>query len=57
MEGIRLSHPDPSLIGKPFEGNDEAKELDGEEYSSTSQRTLSPSLRTFTPVYDEAGES
>ncbi|TDL30831.1 two-component system sensor histidine kinase DcuS [Jeotgalibacillus sp. S-D1] len=56
MEGIRLSHPDPSLIGESFEGNDETKALAGEEYSSTSQGTLSPSLRTFTPVYDEAGE-
>ncbi|PPA71035.1 DcuS/MalK family sensor histidine kinase [Jeotgalibacillus proteolyticus] len=56
MEGVRLSHPDPSLIGEKFQGDDEERALEGEEYSSRSQGSLSPSLRSFTPVYNESGE-
>ncbi|MCR6095184.1 two-component system sensor histidine kinase DcuS [Salipaludibacillus agaradhaerens] len=56
MDGIRYSHPDPELIGKPFQGDDETKALAGQEYSSISQGTLSASLRSFTPVYNEVDQ-
>ncbi|WP_046175835.1 DcuS/MalK family sensor histidine kinase [Domibacillus indicus] len=56
MNGIRKSHPDPGEIGKPFAGGDEQYVLNGEEYISTAEGTLGPSIRSFTPVLGEDGE-
>ncbi|WP_319830083.1 DcuS/MalK family sensor histidine kinase [Bacillus solitudinis] len=56
MKGIRYSHPNSMLVGKPFKGGDEALVLEGEEYSSISEGTLSTSLRSFTPVMNESNE-
>lgn len=55
LEGIRLSHPDPSLIGQPFAGGDEGAVLSGKQYLSTAEGTLGTSIRYFMPVYNEAG--
>ncbi len=56
MNGIRYSHPNPELVGHPFEGGDEDSVLFGEEYGSISEGRLSPSLRSFTPVINDNGE-
>ncbi|MDV2686447.1 DcuS/MalK family sensor histidine kinase [Alkalihalophilus lindianensis] len=56
MNGIRYSHPNAELIGEPFEGGDEADVFLNQEYSSISEGTLTTSLRSFTPVLNEAGE-
>lgn len=53
MEGIRVSHPNPGNIGKPFAGGDELRVLQGEAYTSRAEGTLGPSVRSFTPVYDK----
>ncbi len=55
MEGIRKSHPNEENIGLPFEGGDELAVLAGEESTSISKGTMTTSLRTFTPVYDDQG--
>ncbi|MDM5337122.1 DcuS/MalK family sensor histidine kinase [Fictibacillus enclensis] len=55
-KGIRKSHPDPSKIGRRFEGGDEGQVLKGKEHISISKGTLGRSLRSFTPVYDEKGK-
>ena len=56
MEGIRKSHPDPTLIGKRFKGGDEGYVLDGNEHISISEGTLGKSLRAFTPIFRSDGE-
>ncbi|WP_340084866.1 DcuS/MalK family sensor histidine kinase [Siminovitchia sp. FSL H7-0308] len=56
MNGIRLSHPDPSRIGKRFIGGDEKEVLKGKKYTSTAEGTLGPSLRAFHPVFNESGK-
>ncbi|KHF39498.1 histidine kinase [Halalkalibacter okhensis] len=56
MNGIRYSHPNHELVGLPFEGGDEARVFEDEEYSSISEGTLTTSLRTFTPVINERNE-
>ncbi|CDQ20208.1 two-component system, CitB family, sensor histidine kinase MalK [Halobacillus karajensis] len=56
MEGIRQSHPNPDLIGKPFMGGDETRVLNGEEYISISEGTLGHSVRAFTPIMADNGE-
>ncbi|WP_223292309.1 DcuS/MalK family sensor histidine kinase [Salipaludibacillus neizhouensis] len=56
MNGIRYSHPNADLVGLPFEGEDEANALMGQEYSSISKGTLETSLRSFTPVMSEDNE-
>lgn len=53
MQGIRQTHPDPTLIGKHFIGGDEAKALHGEESISEASGTLGPSLRLISPLYDD----
>lgn len=53
MNGIRKSHPNPDKIGEKFVGGDETDVLIGKEYSSVSEGTLGPSLRAFTPIFDE----
>ncbi|KAB7704169.1 two-component system sensor histidine kinase DcuS [Bacillus aerolatus] len=55
MKGIRKSHPNPALIGKPFQGGDEGPVLAGEEHLSTAEGSLGVSIRYFTPVFDEEG--
>ncbi|MBM7711101.1 Spo0B domain-containing protein [Enterococcus xiangfangensis] len=51
MQGIRLTHPDKTKIGKSFEGGDEKKALHGESHVSISDGTLGRSLRGFVPVH------
>lgn len=55
MDGTRKSHPDPEKVGQPFVGGDEKEALKGNEYISTAEGTLGPSLRFFTPIYSEDG--
>ncbi|MTH55307.1 two-component system sensor histidine kinase DcuS [Bacillus mangrovi] len=55
MKGIRLSHPEPGKVGKPFVGGDEKEVLKGKEYTSISEGTLGRSLRSFTPIFDGEG--
>jgi sensor histidine kinase regulating citrate/malate metabolism len=52
---IRLTHPDPDQIGKPFIGNT-GKALAGETYTETYTGTLGPSMRAVAPVFAEDGE-
>ncbi|MBM7097331.1 two-component system sensor histidine kinase DcuS [Bacillus sp. H-16] len=56
MNAVRYSHPDESLIGERFIGEDEGPALNGETYSSVAEGTLSQSLRSFAPVYSRDGE-
>ncbi|MDO3410023.1 DcuS/MalK family sensor histidine kinase [Saccharibacillus sp. CPCC 101409] len=55
MNGIRLSHPDPTLIGKHFSGGDESPVLRGQESISAATGSLGPSMRAFSPIYGEGG--
>ena len=45
----RYTHPDPALIGRPFEGNIE-RALAGETFTETHSGSLGPSIRAVTPV-------
>ncbi|USK87094.1 DcuS/MalK family sensor histidine kinase [Peribacillus asahii] len=56
MKGIRLSHPDPSEVGKLFRGGDEGPVLQGKEYVSISKGILGPSMRAFTPIKNSQGK-
>lgn len=56
MKGIRLSHPDPSKVGKHFRGGDEGPVLHGKEYVSISKGTLGRSMRAFTPIKNSHGK-
>ena len=56
MKGIRLSHPDPSKVGKHFRGGDEGPALKGKEYVSISKGTLGRSMRAFTPIKNSYGK-
>lgn len=56
MKGIRLSHPEPSKVGKHFLGGDEGPVLKGKEYVSISKGTLGQSLRAFTPIKNSQGK-
>jgi CitB family two-component system sensor histidine kinase MalK len=51
MQGVRLSHPNPSEIGQHFAGGDEAAALQGASYISVAVGTLGKSVRAFQPVY------
>lgn len=53
MQGIRYSHPNPELIGKPFIGSDLAPALQGKENIDVNRGVLDQALRVFVPVYDE----
>ncbi len=56
MNGIRKSHPNQTIVGEHFVGDDERVVLfEGREYHSVSKGTLGPSLRFFTPIYSLAG--
>ncbi|MFL6518095.1 MAG: two-component system sensor histidine kinase DcuS, partial [Bacillus sp. (in: firmicutes)] len=56
MKGIRLSHPNPSKVGKHFRGGDEGPVLKGKEYVSISKGTLGRSMRAFTPISNSQGK-
>lgn len=51
MNGLRLSHPNASLIGARFAGGDDAEVYHGRSYLSVAKGTLGLSLRAFTPVW------
>ena len=51
MDGLRLSHPNQSLIGAHFAGGDDAEVYRGRSYLSVAKGTLGVSLRAFTPVW------
>lgn len=54
--GIRLSHPDPNKIGRPFVGGDLRSALEeGRSYASQAVGTLGPSLRGIVPVRGSDG--
>ncbi|MHA7966827.1 DcuS/MalK family sensor histidine kinase [Paenibacillus sp. CAU 1782] len=55
MNTVRLTHPDPEQIGRPFAGGDEADVLKGRSYLSNGEGTLGYSLRAFVPVYNDVG--
>lgn len=52
MNGLRLSHPNRSLIGAHFAGGDDADVYRGRSYLSVAKGTLGVSLRAFTPVWE-----
>ena len=54
LDGVRYTHPDPSVIGKRFIGNTAAA-LGGQVLTETYTGTLGPSMRAVVPVFDPAG--
>lgn len=55
--GIRFSHPDPQLIGKPFVGGDQGPAVEeGRAYVSRAVGTLGESLRGIVPLRDDNQE-
>ena len=54
MDGIRYSHPDGQIIGKPFIGDDILPTLKGKENVAVNHGVLAPALRVFTPVFDDS---
>lgn len=57
-QGRRLSHPDPSKIGKEFVGGDIDHALQGSEpYVSKAVGTLGPSLRGIATVWGSDGKA
>jgi CitB family two-component system sensor histidine kinase MalK len=52
MNGLRLSHPNLSLLGARFTGDDDADVYHGRSYLSVAKGTLGVSLRAFTPVWE-----
>ncbi|WP_230350840.1 sensor histidine kinase [Lelliottia sp. WAP21] len=53
MQGIRYSHPDRSLLGKSFIGDDLKPALQGHENVAINHGVLAEALRVFTPVYND----
>ena len=51
--GVRLSHPNPSLIGQPVD--DIGPALDGIPWIGPDDGSLGPSIRAKAPVFDTAG--
>ncbi|TYC17306.1 sensor histidine kinase [Actinomadura syzygii] len=51
--GIRYTHPNPARIGGHFVGNT-APAVAGRTFTETYTGTLGPSVRTVTPVFDDA---
>lgn len=49
MDGVRIAHPDPTLIGKP-PSTDHTAIQDGEEFVGTEEGTLGPTYRAKVPV-------
>ncbi|RGI29079.1 sensor histidine kinase [Melissococcus sp. OM08-11BH] len=53
-ELIRLSHPNPDVIGQPFSDLDDArKTLNGESHFSQKKGVLGDGIRFFVPVKDD----
>jgi len=52
---LRLTHPQPTLIGQAFRGDDEGRALAGETYASRADGSLGSSIRGFAPVLDDEG--
>ncbi|QWT23670.1 sensor histidine kinase [Subtercola sp. PAMC28395] len=50
----RYTHPDPSQIGKPFQGTIEPA-LEGRTFTETYAGTLGPSVRSVAPVFSSDG--
>ncbi|QED49893.1 ATP-binding protein [Cytobacillus dafuensis] len=56
-ELIRKSHPDESVIGKPFSNIEDAKKsLDGSEHFSRQVGVLGEGTRFFTPIWNKEGQ-
>lgn len=55
MEGIRYSHPVEDRIGKKFTDPDLGPALANNEYISSAEGVLGPSVRAFVPVKVEEG--
>ncbi|MET3292250.1 UNVERIFIED_CONTAM: two-component system CitB family sensor kinase [Brevibacillus sp. OAP136] len=58
MQLIRYTHTNPAKIGNPLSDDDEdlnREVLQGHEITTTSTGSLGYSVRSKTPVYDEAG--
>ncbi|HLO68987.1 MAG TPA: hypothetical protein VK188_18340, partial [Holophaga sp.] len=55
MDGRRVAHPNPALLGERFQGGDDAAVYQGRAYASVAQGTLGPALRAFHPVRDRDG--
>lgn len=54
---IRLSHPDESIIGKPFSNIEDArKSTNGTEHFSREEGILGEGTRFFTPIWNEKGK-
>jgi sensor histidine kinase regulating citrate/malate metabolism len=51
-DGIRYTHPNPEMIGKPFLGHTERAHA-GHTFTETFTGTLGPSVRVVTPVFGE----
>ena len=51
--GIRLTHPNPALIGQPFIGNS-AEARAGRVFTETYTGTLGPSMRAVVPVVGDS---
>ncbi|MDP1346783.1 two-component system sensor histidine kinase DcuS, partial [Klebsiella pneumoniae] len=48
MQVIRYSHPESSIIGKPFIGQDINPTMQGKENVAINHCVLAPALRVFT---------
>lgn len=53
LDGIRLTHPNAELIGLHFTGGDEVNAFEGKSYYSEAVGVSGPSIRGFSPIYDE----
>ncbi|WP_038180720.1 ATP-binding protein [Vibrio rhizosphaerae] len=53
QQGMRLSHPDQSRVGKHFIGEDINRVLQtGQSYSTEAKGSLGKAIRNFVPIYD-----
>lgn len=55
MDEIRLTHPTPEEIGRPYTGHTQPARA-GETFTETYTGSLGPSIRAVAPVYDEADD-
>ncbi|HEY4436553.1 MAG TPA: sensor histidine kinase [Lelliottia sp.] len=53
MQGVRYSHPNNTLLGKRFIGEDIRPALEGKENVAVNHGVLAEALRVFTPVYND----
>ncbi|SFB21702.1 two-component system, CitB family, sensor histidine kinase CitS [Lentibacillus halodurans] len=55
-DGIRYSHPNPSLLGRTMNGHDNYRALIfGQYYISQSESVLGPALNGKSPIFDDDG--